>query len=59
MITASYVIISLRDGIAAVAAPPAARTVLYAALAAAVMFCFVKTVYVDIGIALVNDLAYF
>jgi len=59
MITASYVIISLRDRISGMAVPPRARTALYAALAATVIFFFVKTIYVDIGIALVNDLAYF
>lgn len=59
MIMASYVIISLRDRIAAMAVPPSARTALYAALTATAVFFFVKTVYVDIGIALMNDLAYF
>jgi len=59
MITASYVIISLRDRIAGTAVPPAAKTALYAALTATVMFFFVKTICVDIGMSLVNDLAYF
>lgn len=59
MITASYVIISLRDRISGMVVPPSARAILYAALTATVMFFFVKTIYVDIGIALVNDLAYF
>ncbi|MDD5270720.1 MAG: glycosyltransferase family 39 protein [Candidatus Omnitrophica bacterium] len=59
MIAASYVIISLRDRIAGAVIPRSARTTLYAALAAAVIFFFVKTIYVDISIALVNDLAYF
>lgn len=59
MITASYAIISLRDRIGRAAVHPNTVRALNLLLAAVVIAFFAKTVCVDLGIALVNDLAYF
>jgi len=59
LIMASYAFIFLRDSIRRMAVPRSIGTALKALLAAVIIISLVKTVYVDLGIALVNDLAYF